>query len=279
MTAFERHASPDLGDRVALVTAFDGWVNAAQAATGAMDVLLDGAETIVTFDADDLFDYRDTRPTVEFISGVPQAINPPGVTLAHRRGPTDLLLLTGTEPSLGWRSFTTTVAELAGEFGVGEMVVLGGIPWAVPHTRPVTLITTASSAERMPADAEHPEGMLEVPASVNAALELELIGRGVPSIGFYARVPHYLGAEFTAASLALLERLSNHAGLDMDLTGLATEADSQRLQLDGIAEGRPEVRTMIEQLETLVDGTSAVDGDQIASEIERFLRNRGESEL
>lgn len=270
---------PELGERVALVTAFDGWVNAAQAATGAMEVLLGGSHAVVDFSSDDLFDYRDTRPTVQFASGVPQGIHPPGVTLSHRPGPVDLLLLTGTEPSLGWHSFVGTVADLATGFGVGEMVVLGGIPWAVPHTRPVSLITTASSRDRIPDGADHPDGVLEVPASVNAAIELEMIGREVPTIGFYARVPHYLGAEFTAASLALLQRLDSHLGLEMDLAELAAEADAQRLQLDTIASGRPEVATMIEQLETLVDGASAVDGDQIASEIERFLRNRGEGEL
>jgi len=94
-------------------------------------------------------------------------------------------------------------------------------------------------------------------------------------MGFYARVPNYLGTHYWAASQALLERVDTHLGLGIDLAPVASEADAQRVHLDAIAEGRPDVKTMIDQLESLVDGSDAVSGDELASEIERFLRNRG----
>jgi acetolactate synthase regulatory subunit len=118
-----------------------------------------------------------------------------------------------------------------------------------------------------------------VPGSVSGALELALIERGIPTSGFWARVPNYLGTGFTAASLALLERLDGHLGLGLDLTAMAAEADAQRVHLDHISDGRPDVRSMIEQLEALVDGSMPASGEQLASEIERFLRNRTDGDF
>ena len=55
----------------------------------------------------------------------------------------DLVVLTGTEPALRWRAFVSSVAGLAVDIGVTELIGIGGIPWAVPHTRPIPVLTTA----------------------------------------------------------------------------------------------------------------------------------------
>lgn len=279
MTRFELVSEPAL-DAPVLVAAFDGWVNAGDAGTGAAEYLIGGGEAVAVFDPDDLFDYRDTRPAQSFSEGVVRSLDWPSVSMAHRNvGGRDLLVISGTEPSLRWRSFSGVVADLAERFSVSEFLALGGIPWAAPHTRPVTLITTGSAPHRIPERTDHPEGELTVPGSIVGALELELIGRGVDTSGFWARVPNYLGTPFVAASMALLERVDRHLGLGLDLTSIAADADSQRLHLDAIVEGRPEIRSMISQLEELVDDGSQASGEQLASEIERFLRNRTEGDF
>lgn len=263
-----------------LVAAFDGWVNAGEAGTAAAEFLAAGGDDLVEFDGDRLFDYRDTRPIATFQEGVVGALDWPSVTIVRRRTPhRDLLVLSGTEPSLGWRGFTTAVGDVAARLGVSEMVVLGGIPWAAPHTRPVTLITTASTAERLPSAADHPQGELTVPASIAAALDAEMIRRGIPTIGFWARIPNYLGTVFSAGALALLERLALHLGLELDLSVLVEAADRQRVHLDAITDGRPDIRTMVDQLEALVDAGTNASGEQLAAEIERFLRNRSDGDF
>ena len=263
-----------------LLAAFDGWVNAGDAGTGAAEYLVEGGEDVAVFDADDLFDYRDTRPAQSFDEGIVRSLAWPSVSMVHRRvGGRDLLVVSGTEPSLRWRAFSTVVADLAERFAVSEFLALGGIPWAAPHTRPVTLITTGSSPNRIPEAADHPEGELTVPGSILGALELELMARGVDTSGFWARVPNYLGTPFIAATIALLERVDLHLGLGLDLASLAAEADAQRVHLDAIVEGRPELRSMIEQLEALADAGTQGSGEQLASEIERFLRNRNEGDF
>ena len=129
----------------ALVVALDGWVNAGSAGTLAAGALAEGGEIIASFDGDSLFDYRLSRPTLDFEEGVLERVTWPELVMARR--PTehrDLLVLTGTEPSWNWRRLAADVSDLAVRLGVVEHVSVGGIPWAAPHTRPVTMITTAS---------------------------------------------------------------------------------------------------------------------------------------
>ncbi|NIR38492.1 MAG: PAC2 family protein, partial [Actinobacteria bacterium] len=112
-----------------LVVGLDGWVNAGQAATAAAAFLAGEGPAVVEWDADDLFDYRASRPTLSFEQGVFVAVEYPQLVLRRNRvGDRDLLVLTGTEPNWNWRRLASEVADLAGTLGAAEYVSLGGIP-------------------------------------------------------------------------------------------------------------------------------------------------------
>jgi hypothetical protein len=271
---YERIQQPELTDPVLLV-AFDGWIDAGSAGTGALDWIVGDAEPFIRFDPDELFDFRDQRPMHELREGVIEAFDWPGVTMtAVQVGGRDLVVLTGTEPALRWRRFVKAVAELASELGVVELIGIGGIPWAVPHTRPIPVITTASDPDRIPSSDERPEGLIRVPAAVSRAIEVELTSYGIPAMGFWARVPHYVGVDLYSAALALIERIAEHLAIDFDTSTLAAEADAQGIHLDAITEARPDIAAMVERLEAVVDQEMPTSGEDLASEIERFLRNR-----
>jgi len=261
----------------ALVVALEGWVNAGEAGTGAAEVLAGDARVVATFDSDALFDYRVLRPTLDFVQGVMEKIVWPQMIVRHRPLlERDLLILTGAEPNWNWRRLGTDVVDLVLRLGVVEHVSIGGIPWAAPHTRPVSVIATASDQSRLDPSDERPEGLLRVPAAAVSTIEFAVKQAGVPTSGFWARVPQYIGAHYHPAVIALLERTSRHLGISIDLDSLREEADAQKHQLDLLAEERPEVKAMIEQLETLVDQQGEVSGEQLAAEIERFLREQGD---
>ena len=59
-------------------------------------------------------------------------------------------MLTGAEPDYLWRQLQTDVVGLAKELGVVTWVSLGAIPATVPHTRPVPILGTASTAGLLP---------------------------------------------------------------------------------------------------------------------------------
>lgn len=259
-----------------LIVAFDGWVNAGEAGTRAAEVIAAGGSTVATFSSDDLFDYRANRPQVTFVEGVVEAIVWPEMSLRrNEHGGRDLLILTGSEPNWNWQQLAAEVAELARKLGVVEHVSLGGIPWAAPHTRPVTTIVTASDRSRVDPDDDHPEGRLVVPGAAVTAVAQAVAATGVPTVGFWARVPHYLGTVHHAAALALVDRLAIHLGIPLPVAELTEEAAEQSHQLDAIAENRPEVKALIEQLEGLVEQRE-VSGEDLAAEIERYLRDQDE---
>ena len=271
---YQRLAQPDVEQPVLLV-AFDGWIDAGAAGTGALSWIVGDRPPFIRFDPDELFDYRDQRPMHELREGVIESFGWPEVTMtAVSGGERDLVVLTGTEPALRWRQFTEAVVELAGELHVSEVIGIGGIPWAVPHTRPVPVLTTASDLARIPESDDRPEGIIRVPAAISRAIEVELTSVGIPAMGFWARVPHYVGVEFHGAALALVHRISQHLGISIDVAGLAAEADAQRIHLDAITEARPDIASMVERLEAVVDQELPASGEDLASEIERFLRNR-----
>lgn len=261
--------------RPMLVAAFDGWSNAGQAATGVADVLGDTADVVARFDSDRLFDYRAVRPLIRFSDGVLEEVEWPLVSIRLRRfAERDLLVLSGPEPNWSWQEFSRTAAELAAKLGVVEYVALGGIPWAVPHTRPVSLITTSTDSAWLVPGGDHPDGVLRAPGSIASALELELAAAGMPTVTLWARVPHYVGALFQPAVLALVEEVGRRGPFDgLPLVELSTESDDQRRQLDAIAESRPDIKAIIDQLEAMIDD-QPVSGDQLAAEIERYLRNQ-----
>lgn len=261
--------------RPALIVALDGWVNAGEAGTTAAATIAGEGDVIARFDSDALYDYRATRPTVDFLEGVMSDVAWPEMTLTRTAHPTrDLLVLTGIEPNWSWQRFAREIAELAKTLDVEEHVSLGGIPWAAPHTRPVTTIVTASDRDRLDPGDEHPQGLLRVPGSAVSIVEHAVAGAGIPSTGFWARVPHYIGATYHAAAIALLERVTAHLSVEFDLGNLTQAAMEQSDQLDSVADGRPDVKAMVEQLETLVDQQGVVSGEELAAEIERFLRER-----
>jgi predicted ATP-grasp superfamily ATP-dependent carboligase len=99
-------------------------------------------------------------------------------------------------------------------------------------------------------------------------------GTGIPTVGFYARVPQYVGVEYPAASLALIRRLERHMEVELPTGDLEAQAEAQRSELDTVSESRSDLKSMVSQLEAMVDAAKSVSGEELAAEIERFLRGQ-----
>jgi hypothetical protein len=259
----------------AMVAAFDGWVDAAGAATGCANQLGSGGDTVVSFDPDILTDYRSRRPVLDVIDGVLNEIAWPQLSIRRRRaGERDLLVLVGPEPDFRWRELGEDVTELALRLGVVEWITLGSIPAAVPHTRVTNVFATASRPELLHHEVEQgPQGLLRVPSAAISAVELSVMGAGIPCVGFYAQVPHYVGGPFASGSIALLEHVERHLGVEVGLGSLPEDALAQRQRLDAAVEGDESTRAYVTQLEEGIGEERIPSGDELASEIERFLRD------
>lgn len=277
MAIYQLTDAPAL-DAPVLVAAFDGWVDAGSAGTLAAKQLAADGPVVARFDGDALFDYRARRPTLEITDGTLSHLEWPTLELtASKVGGRDLLVLTGAEPDYRWHELSAAVVELARQLAVASWVSLGAIPAAVAHTRPVPVLGTASIRGLLPDDVpQGPEGKLRVPSAVLSVLELAISEVGIPAVGFFAQVPHYLSAAYPQAAIELLRHVGLFLGLEVPLGELPMQALETRALLDAATTADERTKAHVERLEEMADEARLPAGDDLIADIERFLRDRGD---
>jgi hypothetical protein len=260
-----------------VLAAFDGWVDAGSAATTALEALAEEAPVVATFDADRLFDYRARRPPLEIVDGRLTELTWPELVLRRARiDERDVLILVGPEPDYRWRAFTSDVIDLVRRLGVIEWISLGAIPAAVPHTRAVPIIGTEATPGLLRGDViAGPAGTLRVPSALVSAIELEVAAAGIPALGYFAQVPHYVSGPYATASVQLLRAIGTHLGTDIPARALADESRELRARLDTATGLDETTRSYVERLESMYDEQRLPSGDDLISDIERFLRDQG----
>jgi hypothetical protein len=274
-----------------LVVMLTGWIDAAAAAAGAMEAIRDesAASPIVTFDDDVYIDYRARRPLMELRDGVNTVLQWSHISVAagHDQTGRDLLLLSGPEPDMAWHRFADATGDLAADLGVSRMVALGAYPFTAPHTRPPR-VSVSSPSQDVLTSVPFLRSSVDVPAGMAAVLEHAMHDRGIPSLGVWAQVPHYISAmSYPAASVALLDGLREATQIVIDGAELRSEVLVQGRRLDGMIGGNEEHAKMIEQLEQIYDASDDVvgateggpslemrSGDELAAELEQFLRDQ-----
>ena len=280
------HHEPGLDDPV-LVIALDGWVDAGYGMRYATEIMVPGDDTglVAAFDADLLVDHRARRPTMTVQDGRVDHISWPSIRLqvVSDLDQREFLMLHGPEPDFRWQAFCAAVNELAARLGVSRAVSLGSYPAAVPHTRPVRLSATGTSPnliERFGA----PQGTLEVPAGISAALAKRFEAAGVETVSVWAQVPHYAaGSPFPAATAALFQGLRAAAELRFDPAPLIAEGMEVSARLDAMIAKNANHKRLLGRLESAYDTTVGEEeanipsGDELAAELERFLRDQDES--
>jgi proteasome assembly chaperone (PAC2) family protein len=241
-------------------------------------------EVLATFTADEFIDFRARRPTAQIADGVLAGLNWPEIQLRSGQDGAgrSVLILVGPEPDMAWHAFVRAVVDLAKELGVRLVVSLGAYAAAVPHTRPVRLTAIATMAE-LAARVGVVPGAIEVQAGIQTALQEGFAAADIPAIGIWARVPHYLAAlPYPAASAALVEALATVAGLQLDAGELHAAAASVATQIDEVLATSEEHRALVRGLESVFDGEATPppdfsdlpSGDELAAELERFLREQ-----
>lgn len=288
MSLYELLERPTLDEPV-MIMSLDGWIDAGGGAASAAERLKEqlDLEPIASFDTDSLLDHRARRPTMHLVDGVNTGLTWPTIELeaASDEDGKDVLMLHGVEPDHSWPTFAQAVVELAELFDVRLIIGLGAYPAAVPHTRPVRLASSASSPE-LSRLLGFVRGTLDVPAGVQAAIEREAADAGIPSIGLWAQVPHYASAmPYPAGGAALVEGLAQVADLQVDAGPLVEATAATRERLDALVADSDEHRELVTQLEHHVDAEEEGDegegpelelqsGDELAAEVERFLRDQ-----
>jgi predicted ATP-grasp superfamily ATP-dependent carboligase len=270
----------------AMVCAFEGWNDAGDAASSAVSFLASAldAKRFARIDSEEFYDFQANRPSIRFIESETREIEWPTVEIFEAsapRAPRDLVLVQGVEPSMRWRAFSAHIVDLAEALGVQVVVSLGALLGDVPHTRPVAMSGHASDAallERVGIQTSNYEG----PTGIVGVLHTACAQAGLPSASLWASVPHYVAAAANPkAALALLRRVEVLIGVSVDVSELESSAADYERQVGMAVRSDPDIQAFVERLEQAADSEEQISpdelpsGDILASEFQRFLRQRG----
>ncbi|TMM31748.1 MAG: PAC2 family protein [Actinobacteria bacterium] len=281
MTEFD--GLPVLRNPVA-IAAFEGWNDAADASTAAVEHLEQvwTARPVTALDPEEFYDFQVNRPIVAMAEGQTLSIDWPTTRFSVATPPgtdRDVLLIRGIEPSMRWRTFCGEVLELCHSLDVQRIVLLGALLADVPYTRSLPISGSASSrdaAERFsltPTRYDGPTGIVGVLHEAATRAELD-------AVSFWVHVPHYANnPPCPKATLALLHRVEDVLDLPVPMMDLAEESAEWEERLRTAADQDAELAEYVRELEERVgdEGLTPLSGDEIAQEFEKYLRRRGGS--
>lgn len=279
MTELRWQRSVDLR-RPLVIVALEGLFDAAGAATAAVDHLVRryDAQPVADIDPEVFFDFTQARPTVRLADDGRRVIDWP-VTTAHAAvvegGTHDLVLVRGVEPHLRWRTFADALLELAETTGAEMVITLGAMVGLAPHTRALGVVGSAADeavADRLGLGRPSYEG----PTGLVGALHTRLDDAGMPVVSLRVSVPHYVpNPPNPEATRSLLARLELVTGIVTEHKALDYTADDWRRRIDAVVSDDAELTAYVQRLETEVDRAEILPtGDDIAAELEAFLRDR-----
>lgn len=268
--------------RPVLVAGFEGWNDAASAASEAAGWLTRqfGATKVASMDPEEHFDFQSARPTVELVDGVTRDLTwPANEFFAVPVDTRDLVVLRGVEPNLRWPSFCREVLGVAGETGCEMVVTLGALLADVPHTRPVR-VTGATTDPDLMANLHLQRSRYEGPTGIVGVLHDTARATGIASASLWAPVPHYVSTPPNPlATRALLDRLGHLLGTAFELGELDELSEAWQTRVDEVVSQDDDVRSYVGQLEERYDTEAETDipsGEGLADEVEQFLRDRGD---
>jgi proteasome assembly chaperone (PAC2) family protein len=272
---------PELRSPV-LVAAFEGWNDAGDAATTAVEhlELAWQATPLAVIDPDDYYDFQVNRPTVTLVDGISRAVHWPTTRLSAcspEGAAHDIVLVRGLEPNMRWRGFCEELLALCHDLGVELVVLLGALLADSPHTRPVPVTGSASDAAlntRLGLERSRYEG----PTGIVGVLHDAASRSGLATVSYWAQVPHYASQPpCPKATLALLHQLEDLLDVPVPLGDLTEQARVWQQTVDELAGEDEEMTEYIRALEQREPETDLheASGEAIAKEFERYLRRRG----
>ncbi len=272
---------PELNNPV-LIYSFRGWIDAGLAGEGTLDLLIEqvaatGGHEFGSIDLTNLLDLQQTRPMVKLVDGGLRSIDWPKVRMWAGNLGRDVVCIQGPEPSVQWPDFAAEIATVAQRVGAKESFALGGMPAVATHRRNVAVLSSAT--KRSVAQEVGPLRDDYVGATgLNTVVQFALGESGVRSVALWAQVPQYVSGSPSPPSVrALAFRLSELARISPDLDALEATCVAYRDKVEEGLSDRPDVLAIVNQIDEQWE-QRIPSGDEIANEIERFLRDQPSAE-
>ena len=292
----EIHKIPALRNPVMLI-AFSGWNDAAEAATGAASHIL-GAwtdaehavndqvgvvpELIADIDPEEFYDFQVNRPIVDIDESQIRSLTWPGTQIFGLATPNfdfDFIIVRGVEPSMKWKTFTHDLLDLADDLEVQRIITLGSMLADAPHSRPITVTGSGAHpeiAKRLGVEVSRYEG----PTGILGVIADACLRRGIDAISLWAAIPHYASnSPSPKATLALVNALEDYLEISLPQGDLHADSLEWESEVDELAREDSDVAEYVKALEESKDSAllSDVSGEDLARELERFLRRQNDN--
>ena len=265
-----------------VIAAFEGWNDAGNAASAAVDHLIDvlRAKEHATLDPEDYHDFQVNRPVASRGMHGDRVLTWPGTVIytATWRGDKKrkIILVRGIEPSMRWRQFSTEVLDHVRQLGGTSLLTLGALLVDSPHTRPLPVFLTSEDADaraRLDLDRSDYDG----PTGIVGVLGHDAQHRGLTTYSLWVGIPHYIAhPPSPMGTVQLLGQIELLVREELEYGGLADDAEAWENGADELMEEDEEIAAHVAQLESMVDEASLPEasGDAIAAEFEKYLRRR-----
>jgi proteasome assembly chaperone (PAC2) family protein len=264
-----------------VIAAFEGWNDAADAASSVVDHLLEvwHARVIGAIDPEDFYDFQMNRPLIGADARGMRGITWPSTQIAVASPAglgRDVILIRGIEPNMRWRQFCAELLAACDDLGGALVVTLGALLADTPHTRPIPVTGTATEpdlVDRLKLEQSTYEG----PTGIVGVFQDACVRLDIPAVAYWAAVPHYVAQPpCPKATLALLGQIENLLEISIPLGDLPEDARAWERGVDELAEEDEDIADYVRSLEETRDTTDLPEasGEAIAREFERYLKRR-----
>ncbi|HEY4036604.1 MAG TPA: PAC2 family protein [Ktedonobacteraceae bacterium] len=268
MSPIQYYEQLELRDPV-VVAAFGGWSDAADSATTAVKFLIDRwkSQKIAEIEAEDFFVFTETRPTIKFGDGVQRTIVwPSNQFLAQHMEDLerDVILFTGVEPQLKWKTFSNAFLEICNHFSASEVVFLGSLLADVPHSVvvPITGSSSDSTMQERLREIDIHNSRYEGPTGMVGVLHEACQRMHIPSATLWAAAPHYLAATPNVkVTAALLTHVDTFLSFGLDLSKIQSDALRFEEQVTALVARDPEASAYVRKLEEQLAGSGDEDDE------------------
>ena len=259
--------------------AFEGWNDAADAATSVVDFLAEAypTEALARLDEEGFYDYQLTRPNIFANDRGERELMWPSITVELCRLPKrDAILISGPEPNLRWRDFVAWIDASVRAARPSYIVLLGAMLSDAPHSRPFEVSGQAPPAlagalQLEPNDYEGPTGIVGVIGHLYEATARNKL------VTMWVSVPHYTAPPPNPkAGLALIERLQAVLDCEFDLTKWREDVAEWESHINELIEDDPDMAEYVASLESQTDAETVPQGtgDKLAEAFEEYLSHR-----
>ena len=249
-----------------MVCGISGWVDGGETATGSVKYLVRklGAKKFAEIPLDKFHVYQvpgqlSLRPQIKIEDGVIRAHRFSKNQFYYWVNPNaddDLILFLGTEPNLKWEEYAEAILNVAEEFGVIRIYLLGGVLDKTPHTKEpgVSCVCTSEPLKEEMRKYKVQFTNYEGPGRFGTTLLYICQKKRLEMISITVRATYYpefnIIVQHNSKSIrAVIRRLNRLLRLNQVISDLDREAEEFEAKLGFMASHNPEFQTYVEDLE------------------------------